>query len=374
MRIGVTGAHGLIGWHTLCFLHVTDQVTPIGASRADFASPNALDDFVNKCDAIIHFAGQNRGDDELVERVNQQLAEQLVESLERVGQTPHLVFASSTHIDRDTAYGRSKRAAAKIFNDWSERCGAMFTNLILPHVFGEFGRPFYNSVVSTFCHQLALGEEPCIELDGQLELLHAHEVAEIALATIVNAQEGDVRPEGRVLQVSEMLGMITSMADRYRQGVIPGFNDPFELRLFNVFRSYLYPDYYPQSITLHRDQRGALFESVKSDHGGQAFLSTTKVGVTRGDHFHFNKVERFLVINGQAEIRIRRLLTDQVTVFKVGGEQPVYIDIPTLHTHNITNIGDSDLLTFFWSHEIFDPVNSDTYAEPVIPVEEEGRA
>ena len=139
-----------------------------------------------------------------------------------------------------------------------------------------------------------------------------------------------------------------------------------ELDFFNTYRSYLYPDHYPVPLNLRTDARGGLFEAVKSHQGGQTFLSTTHPGVTRGRHYHHHKVERFLVVSGQAEIRIRRLFGDEVRVFKVNGAEPCFIDMPTFHTHEITNVGDTDLLTLFWSHEIFDPSNPDTYSEPVI--------
>lgn len=365
MKIGVTGVDGLIGWHIRCRLHTLGDMKPVPADREGFSDAQALNAFVAQCDAIVHLAGMNRGEDREIEQVNPGLAETLVAAMERTRRTPHVVFSSSTHVDRDTAYGRSKRAAANVFERWARRSGAQFTNLILPHVFGERGRPFYNSVVSTFCYQLATGGTPRIDQDGQLELLHAQEVAELALAAIREGRTGELRPSGQRITVSEMLAQVTSLAERYQGGVIPALHDPFKLRLFNVYRSYLFPDFYPHALTLHTDNRGSLFEAVKSDHGGQAFLSTTKPGITRGEHFHFNKVERFLVVQGEAVIRLRRLFDDRIVEFRVWGEEPVFIDMPTLHTHNITNVGDTDLLTLFWSHEIFDPNNPDTFAEPV---------
>ena len=125
-------------------------------------------------------------------------------------------------------------------------------------------------------------------------------------------------------------------------------------------------DYYPVKLNLRTDARGGLFEAVKTHQGGQTFLSTTHPGITRGRHYHHHKVERFLVVSGQAEIRIRRLFEADVKVFKVSGVEPCFIDMPTFHTHEITNVGDTDLLTLFWSHEIFDPSHPDTYSEPVI--------
>ena len=366
LKIGITGAYGLVGWHMRCRLFTEDDVLAIPAGRAEFLDLNELDDFVRQCDAIVHLAGMNRGDDAELERINVDLAARLIASIERVGGNPHVVFASSTHIDRGTPYGRSKLAVTEAFQRWADQHDSKFTTLVLPHVFGEHGRPHYNSVVSTFCSQLARGECPRIVNDIQLELLHAQEVAELALSTIRNGTTGELRPSGYRIDVSGMLARTTQMAACYTEGTIPAFDNLFDLRLFNTYRSYLFPDHYPRPLELHSDDRGALFEAVRTDNGGQAFLSTTKPGVTRGEHFHCNKIERFLVLQGEAVIRLRRLFDHRVIEFPVDGIHPAFVDMPTLHTHNITNVGSGELLTFFWSHEVFDPHNPDTYKEAVV--------
>jgi UDP-2-acetamido-2,6-beta-L-arabino-hexul-4-ose reductase len=146
---------------------------------------------------------------------------------------------------------------------------------------------------------------------------------------------------------------------------VPELGDDFQLSLFNTYRSYLYPNRFPVALTLHSDTRGSLFEAVKTMHGGQAFLSHTHPGITRGNHYHKEKFERFLVIKGEAVIRIRKMFAKEIFEFKVSGEKPQYVDIPTLHTHNISNTGDKELTTLFWSHQIFDPSASDTVQENV---------
>lgn len=337
----------------------------IAAGRDDFADLGRLRRFVSECGTVVHLAGMNRGDESEIERVNVDLARRLVEALDETGARPQVVFASSTHVDRDTAYGRSKRAAAALFEKWAGKSGGTFTNLVLPHVFGEGGRPFYNSVVSTFCYQLAKGDEPRIDLDGELNLMHAQDVAQLCLDAIDEPGMGERRPDGIPIRVSELLELLKTQSCTYSTGVIPAFRDPLELRLFNTFRSYLYPDRFPWPVTVHSDRRGSLFEGVKTLHGGQAFVSTTKPGITRGEHFHMQKVERFLVLSGTAVIRLRKLLGVDVLEFPVTGNQPAFVDIPTMYAHNVTNVGTDDLVTLFWSHEIFDPDAPDTYAEAV---------
>jgi UDP-2-acetamido-2,6-beta-L-arabino-hexul-4-ose reductase len=136
--------------------------------------------------------------------------------------------------------------------------------------------------------------------------------------------------------------------------------------LFNSYRAALYPDGFPRPLALNTDARGTLFEAVKGGGGGQTFLSTTKPGVIRGDHFHLNKVERFLVVQGNAVIRIRKFMSDEVLEYHVSGDTPASVDMPTLHTHSIENTGDADLLTLFWTHDLFDPENPDTFADKVL--------
>ena len=335
------------------------------ANRATFSTPAQLEDFVSQCDVLVHLAGMNRGEDEAVEKTNIELADALRAAMLRTSRKPHVLFSSSSHISGDSAYGRSKRRAAEILAHWAADSGGRFSNLILPHVFGESGRPFYNSVVSTFCYQLANDEEPEIKVDAELELFHTQDVARLIVDVIDNESAGDIRPTGFKMSVSDLLARLENLATTYAGGVIPDLDEPIDLALFNTYRSYLFPAAYPVSLQVRSDDRGSLFEAVKSQHGGQAFLSTTRPGITRGDHFHFAKVERFLVVSGSARIRIRRLYDDQVHEFPVDGDNPAYVDMPTLHTHNITNTGDGELLTLFWSHEIFDPDNPDTYAEPV---------
>ena len=366
MRIGVTGIHGLIGWHLRAHLSRRLDVDVRGADRSTFADPARLDGFVSGLDVLVHLAGMNRGPDEELESVNVALASTLAESLARTGDTPHVIFSSTTHIERDSPYGRSKRAAGERLRRWAGDRGGTFTNLVLPHVFGEFGRPFYNSVVSTFCHQLSKKEEPRIIVDGALELVHTQQVAAEIVKAFEARTNGDVRMQGEAIQTSALLEKLRGMSDLYENHVIPDLRHPFDLRLFNTYRSYLFPEHYPVAVQVHVDPRGGLFEAVRSLNGGQVFLSTTKPGITRGGHYHTRKVERFLVTSGEAVIRLRKLFGEEVFEFRVKGSTPQYVDMPTFHTHDITNVGSEEMTTAFWAHEFFDPNDADTYAEPVV--------
>lgn len=367
VRIAITGAEGFLGWHLRSHLHRLEGAGPACVLQPDFDSEPALAQAIGPASVILHLAGMNRGPEAEVYETNLQLARKLTAALDLLDTTPAILFANSTHSLGDSAFGRSKREAARILGDWCRVRGARFVDVVLPHLFGEGGLPFYNSGFATFCHQLAHGEEPQILVDGEVELIHAQRVAArfLELASDPSAA-GQVRVVGAPMRVSEALGRLRNLHETYQAGIIPQLSDPLELEFFNTYRSYLYPDHYPVRLKLHTDDRGGLFEAVKSLHGGQAFLSTTRPGVTRGRHYHHQKLERFLVVSGEAEIRIRRLLGDEVRVFRVSGAEPCFIDMPTFHTHDITNVGDQDLMTLFWSHEIFDPSRPDTYSEPVI--------
>lgn len=372
LKIGITGADGLIGWHLRAWLRVCRPGAEVRlATRRTFSDVGELSLFVDGLDAIIHCAGMNRGADGEVEATNADLARKLAQACEAVAHNraryPQLVFANSTHVDRDTAYGRGKRAAAEMLAASTARHGAVFTNMVLPHVFGEFGKPFYNSVVSTFCHQLVGGELPEIHADGDLELVHAQLVAASCINAVQEKLAGTLRISGAPLKVSALLDKLAAMAESYiGRNTVPDLSDALDLALFNTLRSYRFPLHAETPLTLHRDYRGALFEAVKTDHGGQAFLSTTHPGVTRGNHFHTYKFERFLVCSGEAEIRLRRLFSDEIEVFRVSGDSPCCIDMPTYYTHSITNVGSGDLVTLFWASEIFDSSRPDTFHEAVL--------
>jgi UDP-2-acetamido-2,6-beta-L-arabino-hexul-4-ose reductase len=325
---------------------------------------------VSSCDVIVHFAGMNRGEDAELFNTNVKLTGQLIDALKKAGRAPHVVFSSSTQIYKNTVYGDSKIECSKRLKQWSEDHGAVFTNVVLPNIFGEGGKPFYNSVVSTFCHQIANQQQPQIKVDADIEFLHAGELAVKIYQIIQEKTKGDLRLAGHVIKVSDLLKKIQDFAAVYEGQMLPAIKDDFDQQLFNTYRYYLYPQFYPIFPQIKRDPRGEVFETVKSLGTGQCFISTTKPGITRGNHFHLYKFERFLVIKGTARIKIRKLFSSEAISFEVDGQRPGFIDIPTLHVHNITNTGADELITLFWSGEIFDPDSPDTFMEMVEVVNE----
>ena len=368
MRVGITGQSGFIGSHLHSYLETDEDVTLIPYQRRFFENAYELDKFLRRCDVVVHLAGANRGPDEEVYETNVQLAEGLVSALERTGSTPHLIYSSSTHETRDTAYGRSKLHARQTLSAWAHENGAKFTGLIIPNVYGPFCRPFYNSVVATFCHQLTHGQEPEIKEDQPIGLIYIDDVLQKIHRVILYELESDemLVPPNLEIKVSDLLDKLQGFKQQYiEEKVIPDLSEPFDLKMFNTFKSYIEPGHYPIPYDVKQDHRGYLFEAIRSLNQGQAFLSTTKPGVERGNHYHRRKVERFSIVKGRALVQLRRVGSDAINDYILNGEKPSYIDIPVLHTHNLINVGEEELLMLFWTSELYNPEDPDTYYETV---------
>ena len=364
-NIGVTGNKGLLGWHLNAFLVHFPDINVIGADVETFSDKDRLLDFVSKCDVIVHFAGMNRGDDRLLYDTNVKITQDLIDACEKIAKTPHIIFSSSVHISKGTAYGNSKLECSKRLAAWANKNGAIFTNLILPNIFGEMGKPFYNSVISTFCCQIAKGEKPEILEDKDMEILHAQTLAAKIYSFLSEKKGGEFRIKGEIERVSALLKLLLEIDSDYKNNLIPDLRIKMHLQLFNTYRSYLYPDHYPVKFSIITDSRGTLFETIRSKTSGKSFVSTTKPGISRGNHYHFSNFERFIVLRGKAHIAIRRLISNEIKTFEVDGEKPCFIDIPTIHTHSLTNIGDKELLTLFWSGDIYKEGPMDTFPEDV---------
>lgn len=378
-HVGVTGARGFVGWHVSShvFARRGDKIyrgeTPTHAlvqgDRGTFASPEALRAFVASSDVIVHCAGVNRGSDSDVEDGNVDLARRLADAYRATRSSATVVFVDSIHVEAShprsgSAYARGKRRAAEILRAACEAGGGHLVDLIVPNVFGEHARPHYNNVTATFCRHLLEGTAPSIDRGATVELVHASDVVHALFDAIVERPKVR-RLTGRVVDVASLFERLSGMHRNLAHGIFPNLSDRFTLHLYNTYRAAGVPGALCRPLRVHADMRGELFEAAKGGGGGQTFVSTTHPGVTRGGHFHLEKAERFVVLQGKARIRLRRVLHDDVHEFLVDGDEPTAVDIPTLHTHAIDNVGDSTLLTLFWAHEIFDPTRPDAYPDPV---------
>ncbi|MGB8491648.1 MAG: NAD-dependent epimerase/dehydratase family protein [Bacteroidales bacterium] len=371
LHLGITGQSGFIGTHLYNFFGLKKgEVVRIPFEDNFFDDNVKLEGFVSQCDVIIHLAALNRHNDpQTIYDTNILLVKKLLSALDTTGSRPHLLFSSSTQEERDNMFGKSKREGRKLIAEWAEKNNTPFTGLVIPNVFGPFGNPYYNSVIATFSHQLTHNGEPKIEIDAQLKLIYIGELVEIIYDLIRNKKAD---PEFRVphtteIKVTEILGLLSDFKSEYfEKGIIPDLTMPFERNLFNTFVCYIdHGRFFPFKLKQSTDERGSFVETIKLKSGGQVSFSTTKPGVTRGNHFHTRKAERFAVIKGKARIQLRRIGTEEVFNFDLDGNEPGYVDMPIWYSHNITNIGSDDLYTIFWINEFFNPEDPDTYFETV---------
>lgn len=363
MRILLTGAAGFLGWHTRARLHALTDHEVIAVDRDEWSD---LASFVTGVDAVVHIAGVNRGSDAEVESGNVALARELVDAFQTAGEAPRIVYANTIQAGNGTPYGTGKEQAGHALATFAEATGVPFADVRLPNLFGEHGRPNYNSFVATFVHAAVNGDTPQIT-DREVRLLHVQRAAEHIFQQL-DGPGGLSEPEGTPTHVAKVWELLRRGQELYSKGDIPPLTSDLELDLFNTLRAAQFPAGYPIPLTQRTDHRGSLVEVVRAHGGqGQTFVSTTRPGVTRGEHYHLRKVERFVVVKGEARISLRRVLTGEVVSFDVCGDSPVIVDMPTMWVHNITNTGDEDLVTLFWTHELFDPDAPDTFPEHVEP-------
>lgn len=378
IKVGITGQAGFVGTHLYNTLGLSPQSFQRVAFEDEFfEDENVLNGFISKCDAIVHLAAMNRhSDPDVIYSTNVNLVKKLINACEATNSKPHILFSSSTQEERDNHYGRSKREGRLLLESWAEKNNAKFSGLIIPNVYGPFGKPYYNSVVATFCYQLTHDETPKIDVDVDLKMIYVGELVNEIIDHIVLMQKEkskysiiDEVPLAHTaeVKVSELLNKLSGFKQNYlEKGIIPCLDNPFERNLYNTFLCYIdHKHFFPFKLDLKTDDRGSFVETVKLNSGGQVSFSTTKPGVTRGNHFHTRKAERFAVIKGKAKIEIRQIGTDKKIQFELDGEAPSFVDMPIWFTHNITNLGEKDLLTIFWISEHFDPKDPDTYFEKV---------
>lgn len=383
IKVGITGQAGFVGTHLFNTLGLQpDKFERIPFRDEYFQNEKELQDFVSSCDVIVHLAAMNRHNDpEVIYNTNIGLVRQLIAACEATESKPHILFSSSTQEERDNLYGKSKKEGRELLEKWAHNNDAQFTGLIIPNVFGPFGHPYYNSVVATFCHQLTHNETPKIEVDGEVKLIYVSElvkeiISNIQLHSVAQSQtqsntvkhcETKKIPHTSIIKVSELLNKLETYKTNYfEKGEIPNLYTPFDRNLWNTFLCYLdHESFFPFHLKLNTDNRGSFVETVKLNSGGQVSFSTTVPGITRGNHFHTRKAERFAVIKGKARIELRRIGTDKVMSFDLDGTQPSFVDMPIWHTHNITNVGVEELYTIFWINEHFNPEDADTYFEKV---------
>ncbi len=368
-KIVITGVTGFIGSHLRDRFCREQDIEIPSFEDAYFSQLEKLSEVLANSNTVIHLAAMNRGDEKEIYDTNIELVNKLVQAIDCSDTCPHVIFSSSMQAALDNPYGRSKKEGERILQKWSKKRNAPVTVLTIPNVFGDRGRPFYNSVVATFCHLLTHNGQPQIKVDKKLYLIYINELMEIFWDKIQKPPKGFERVDVKATataKVTDILALLNHFKEcYYTKKNVPAFASDFEKNLCNTYLSYAEPADYEQPLALRTDDRGSLFEVVKEEKGSQIFFSTTQPGIVRGNHYHTRKQEKFCVVKGKAIIRLRRIGTDKIVKYKVSGEKPVVVEMPIFYTHNIENVGQDELYTLFWTNELYDPANSDTFYEEV---------
>jgi UDP-2-acetamido-2,6-beta-L-arabino-hexul-4-ose reductase len=367
-RVLVTGAEGFLGKNLSVALRRIPGVQVLSFDRNETIAD--LERFASEADVVYHLAGVNRPERvEEFEEGNAALTGTLVDRLARHGRKAPLLLSSSTQASVDNPYGRSKLHAEEIVRRYGRESGAPVLVYRLPGLFGKWSRPNYNAVVSTFCHNSARGLPVSIRDPAhEVELAYVDDVvAEFLRAldpSLSHPTDPKVEPTFRVT-LGDLARRIEAIRDIRDTLTLPDLSDELTRRLYPTFLSYLPEDGFAYQPPVRSDARGSLVELLKSPPFGQIFVSRSNPGVVRGHHYHDTKIEKFCVVSGRAAISFRHILGEDVLRYEVRGEEMKVVDIPPGYTHSIENLGDGEMVTLFWSSEVFDPARPDTFAEKV---------
>ena len=370
----VTGAAGFMG-RNLC---VALRRQP-GFAVLEFDVQQSAEDLrrmVAEADLVFHLAGVNRPkvETEFMEG-NADLTRRLCECLATGGRRVPLVLSSSIQAELDNPYGRSKKAAEHFVLDYQQRTGSPVYVYRFPNVFGKWSRPDYNTVVATFCHNLSRGLP--VQISNRANLVRFAYIDDIVreFVSLASRAEHD-SPATRCeftpvysITLGELHDLLVSFREGREQSLLPDLSNPLTRYLYSTYVSFYPVQNLAYPVNLKTDNRGWLFELVKSPQAGQIFVSRTRPGITRGNHYHDTKIEKFCVIQGKGVIRFRHVLSEapssQVIEYPVNDREIRVVDIPPGYTHSIENTGHADMITLFWANEIFDPQRPDTYYEEV---------
>lgn len=379
MNILITGARGFMGKnlrsaltgrygdaHRLMLLDMphTEEELLAAAAEADF---------------VFHLAGVNRPTDPAdFQKGNADFTRQLLTLLKERGKRPPVLLSSSIQAALENPYGQSKLSAEQAVADYGRETGSAVYLYRLPNVFGKWSRPNYNSAVATFCHNVARGlpitvNDPSVTL----RLVYIDDVVE----EFLRAMEGQPHREGEwctvqpvhEVNLGHMAELIQSFPALRDSLTAPDQSDPLVKKLYATYLSFLPPEDFSRPTVTHADQRGSFTELLHMGSRGQVSLNVSKPYITKGDHWHQTKHEKFIVLQGEGVIRFRKVGDSTVIAYKVSGENLTVVDIPTGYTHSIENTGDTDMLTLMWANEVFDPAHPDTLRLPVLETPAEAK-
>ncbi|MEG0259983.1 MAG: capsular polysaccharide biosynthesis protein CapF [Lysinibacillus sp.] len=364
MKILVTGSKGFIGKNLIAMLKNRNYTDILEFNRG--TNIDLLDAYCKEVDFVFHFAGVNRPkkQSEFME-VNYDFTTLLLDTLKKHENTCPIMIASSTQAEQNNPYGLSKKAGEDLLFNYSEETGAKVLVYLFKNVFGKWSRPNYNSAVATFCYNIARDYPITInDPNVQLQLVYIDDVVE-ELFQALNSNENLVHgycevPVVHTATLAEIVELIVSFKKSREEFSIPNMSDAFTKKLYSTFLSFLSESQFSYDLKMNVDQRGSFTEFIKTPDRGQVSVNISKPGVTKGNHWHHTKNEKFLVVSGRGVIRFRNIDTDEVIEYFVSGDKLKVVDIPVGYTHNIENLSDTDMVTIMWVNEIFDPEKPDT--------------
>lgn len=378
MRVLITGAKGFVGRNLVAILKRLSDVVIV---EFDVDSPeHLLEEGLATADVVFHLAGVNRPEKmEDYEIGNAKFTQEVCDHLRAINRKPFIIFSSSIQAELDNPYGLSKRRAEESLLAYSDEVDGRAVIFRMKNVFGKWCRPDYNSVVATFCHNIARDLPVSIsDRTNELSLVYIDDVCSAMMEAaglarrpsrkhflpLANSNYADVSPSFKI-SLGALVDAIYSFRNSRVSLNLPRFDDPLIRRLYATYTSYLQESDFAYHLDAKTDNRGSLAEFLKSQSFGQVFISRTKPGITRGNHYHHTKTEKFLVVEGDAVIRFRHMLGHEIIEYRVSGEEFRVVDIPPGYTHSIENVGGRELVTLFWAHRVFDPNAPDTYYEEV---------
>lgn len=365
MKILVTGSNGFIGKNLIAELkHQNCHEIMAFDQETD---PSLLDAYCEQAEFVFHLAGVNRPEKtEDFMTGNFGFTSTLLEGLKKYHNTCPVMISSSIQATLDNPYGESKRAGEELIFTYGQTTGARILVYRFPNVFGKWCRPNYNSAVATFCHNIA--RDLPIQINDPNVVMNLVYIDDV-VSELLKALEGQERRRLEFCEVETThvvtLGDIVSHLQSFKASrsdrMIPDMSDAFVKKLYSTYLSYIPKDAFSYELKMNCDHRGSFTEFIKTPDRGQVSVNISKPGITKGNHWHHSKNEKFLVVSGQGVIRFRKMDEDEVIEYYVSGDKLEVVDIPVGYTHNIENLGSTDMVTIMWANEAFDPNKPDTY-------------
>lgn len=365
MKILITGANGFIGKNLASELR-NRKYNDIFEYDRD-TNKELLDSYCKEADFVFHLAGVNRPKEqsEFMEG-NFGFTSDLLSTLKKYNNSCPVMISSSTQAELENSYGESKKAGENLLFDYSKERGAKVLVYRFPNVFGKWCRPNYNSAVATFCNNIANGFP--IQVNDPTVVMNLVYIDDV-VSELINALEGNENKKGLFCEVSvvhvvtlgEIVELIYSFKKSREDISVPNMSEVFTKNLYSTYLSYLPKDKFSYELKMNVDNRGSFTEFIRTPDRGQVSINISKPGITKGNHWHHTKNEKFLVVSGKGVIRFRKIDSDEITDYFVSGDKMEVVDIPTGYTHSIENLGETDMITVMWVNEAFNPEKPDTY-------------